>query len=848
MPHTHAHSHRHAPIHNARRLLRGDPTRTLSISRRWVAEINRRVRKLNKEVTNFISTLDVFGLDERKRPPVFLVQNIEPRAYEFVTDADKLPIFRDWFKKQVDEGVLGIGSFPAFSDQQKPWQVRYVDSAYKKGITNAYLSSKEAKLASELGVGEQTAENFLRSSFLLPETVAKVRFLATRSYEQLKGFTDAMAQQTNFILAQGIADGHGARTIAKQMTEKISGLTKQRAHAIARTEVINAHANGQLDTFQQLGVEELGVKAEWVTAGDDRVCPDCFAQEAQIFTIEEARGLIPFHPNCVLGDSLVEFEDGLAMTRVKYFGRIIHLTTSSKRRLSVTENHVLLTADGWMRAKDISKGTKLIEAPDVQSKLGRVPDKDHVVTVADLFRAFSELAPPHFGVVARSAPEDFHGDGGAINEEVDVVVSDCKLRNEGERMELGDSKQFSFTRGNVPAFKTSELVGDGDSPSMFKRLALAADGIMSGNGVSPVHFGRPPFHHEAVGFGQGAEHHAGKFKTLSDNLSGDTESFCNFVDALPFAVTLDEVTDVEIVEAGGAGIFAFDVTTHSSLYALEGVVSSNCRCTWVPYVPDPGDSRKTQTAAAAKEDQAARQRTQTRRDAQPKKAPVAKPTEIIPQKQRVWRDVTEGIGPANVQQGVASREAIKQAYQEIGEQMKPSGMLPTSSPLRPALRDYQGSTYTDINQALWRGGFTEHQDYIRDYVRDLDAIMKTQTLKEDLLVFRGTKFEPEQMIKGAIIEERGYVSTTLHPSIVSSFEEAGVSVAIRAPKGVNAIHMDRTLGQFNHEYEIVLNRGSKFHVTGETIIKEIQQGVPGTPNYRIDKVKFHVVELIPENM
>jgi hypothetical protein len=67
---------------------------------------------------------------------------------------------------------------------------------------------------------------------------------------------------------------------------------------IARTEIINAHAEGQLDSFDMLGVEEVGVVAEWATAGDDRVCEECASIEGELFTVDEARGMIPLHPNC----------------------------------------------------------------------------------------------------------------------------------------------------------------------------------------------------------------------------------------------------------------------------------------------------------------------------------------------------------------------------------------------------------------------------------------------------------------------------------------------------------------------------------------------------------------------
>ena len=82
------------------------------------------------------------------------------------------------------------------------------------------------------------------------------------------------------------------------MTKNIEGLTRTRAIVIARTEVIAAHAEGQLDSYERLGIQEVQVQAEWMTAGDNRVCPECETLEGATLTVTEARGLIPRHPQC----------------------------------------------------------------------------------------------------------------------------------------------------------------------------------------------------------------------------------------------------------------------------------------------------------------------------------------------------------------------------------------------------------------------------------------------------------------------------------------------------------------------------------------------------------------------
>lgn len=269
--------------------LRIDPTRTTLIRRQFEADILRRFRKLRNAVWDFIFVKDALALKEKTTRMVLMAVE---REFEFRSDAGKLEAFNDWLRRQAQGDVLSGG------EPGKPWTEKYIESAFKRGQSNAWSASKRAQFMESLGVGEQTAEQFLRSAFNQPEALSKVRLLATRAFEDLKGVTASMSAQMNRILSQGMIDGRGPEAIANEMFDKIKSLGENRALTIARTEIVRAHAEGQLDAFEELGVDELGVKAEWSTAGDDRVCPECEAMEGKTFTMDEARGLIPLHPQC----------------------------------------------------------------------------------------------------------------------------------------------------------------------------------------------------------------------------------------------------------------------------------------------------------------------------------------------------------------------------------------------------------------------------------------------------------------------------------------------------------------------------------------------------------------------
>jgi len=258
------------------------------IRRKFEQDLLRRFRKLKAHVREFIVELDALGLKEKKLGLAILAQR---REYEFRTDAGKLKAFNDWFRQQVEADIF---SLPPGANADEPWTTEYIESAYKKGHINAYLASRRADLLEE----DITESKFLADSFNQPEAMSKVRLLGMRTYEELRGVTATMGAQLNTILAQGMVDGLGATAIARAMTDKIDSLSYARALMIARTEIINAHSEGQLDAYEKLGVDELGLQVEWSTAGDDRVCEQCSARAGEILTVDEARGIIPLHPNC----------------------------------------------------------------------------------------------------------------------------------------------------------------------------------------------------------------------------------------------------------------------------------------------------------------------------------------------------------------------------------------------------------------------------------------------------------------------------------------------------------------------------------------------------------------------
>jgi SPP1 gp7 family putative phage head morphogenesis protein len=254
-----------------------------------MAEFQRRFKTVARHINEFIGINDVYGLEA---PPVFKL--VEKRQYQFLTDPQKLENFRQWLQLQIDLELLQVTG----GDPTKPWTADYIESAYSKGLVRAYVDARRADLIEDVPWYRGTSEQFLLESFSQRVILEKVQLLSTRAFEQMRGVTTTMSQQMNRILSEGLVNGWGARKTAREMTKAIGALTKNRALMIARTEIVHAQAEGQLDGYTRLGISQVRAKVEWLTAGDPKVCDECLSMEGKTFTVAEAHGWIPLHPNC----------------------------------------------------------------------------------------------------------------------------------------------------------------------------------------------------------------------------------------------------------------------------------------------------------------------------------------------------------------------------------------------------------------------------------------------------------------------------------------------------------------------------------------------------------------------
>lgn len=292
------------PILDARR--RRDPTGTTSVRRAFEAEAARRFRRLKALVSQAVIQNDVFGLKQMQpvgtvamtrpeSPPAIipLVRDAAPTpgAFAFNRSGDKVAMFMEWLNEQQDEGILEVTPGASVgASAEAAWADVYIEAAYQKGLRDAGAKLRAA--------GATVAPSWIETAFSRPIHADRVGLAYTRVFTELKGITQAMDQQISRELARGLSEGQNPMAIARRINDRIDRIGITRARTLARTEVIAAHADASLNAYEEAGAYGVEVEAELSTAEDDRVCEECAALDGRTFTLEEARGLIPVHPNC----------------------------------------------------------------------------------------------------------------------------------------------------------------------------------------------------------------------------------------------------------------------------------------------------------------------------------------------------------------------------------------------------------------------------------------------------------------------------------------------------------------------------------------------------------------------
>lgn len=310
---------------------RKDPTRTAQLRISWVADFKRRVdsiRSLNYK-TLFVN--DVLGLGEPK-PDVRGIRRLAKKYVPSITalvDPTQISAYEDWLYRLIDTHILELTLLPTSvsglakklrltptqvsnlerlqlikSGEALPWTGVYLKGANTKGyqMALAALETQNLNLVVPFDIRKSLQQVLFKGASVFdPERLKQIYI---RDFDDLQGISSFFKDSLKRSLSEGIAFGKNPQTIARDIAS-YTNIGLRRAVVLARTEVIRAHAEAVLTTFEEFKIEKVQVLAEFLTAGDERVCPQCEALEKQVYTIKEARGVIPVHPQCFPKGTLI---------------------------------------------------------------------------------------------------------------------------------------------------------------------------------------------------------------------------------------------------------------------------------------------------------------------------------------------------------------------------------------------------------------------------------------------------------------------------------------------------------------------------------------------------------------
>ncbi len=233
--------------------------------------------------------------------------------YAFNRSKEKLTDFMSWLQEQVDKGLIEIKEFNQIGDPiETEWTNKYIADSYRR----KELRSRDqlAKEGIHVPTGDESKASILNIN--TPFHIDRVGLLFTRVFSELSGISDGMDAVISRLLSQGMIDGEGPVAVARKIEAAINGTglgdlgvtnefladtiisAKRRAKMIAHTEMMRAYHKSTIQDYKnsaRLGIE---IKAEWKTAGDNRVCDLCKALDGKLFTLDEIEDMIPLHPEC----------------------------------------------------------------------------------------------------------------------------------------------------------------------------------------------------------------------------------------------------------------------------------------------------------------------------------------------------------------------------------------------------------------------------------------------------------------------------------------------------------------------------------------------------------------------
>lgn len=485
-------------------------------------------------------------------------------------------------------------------------------------------------------LNERTMEEFQRQAGILGYTIldnekmakdiVNASFKNATFSERIWTHQELLRAELEKLLKTGLIQGRNPRELARQL-RKVFDASIFNSERLLRTELARVQTEAQKQSYIRNGFDQY----TYITCGDGKVCSECKPRNGKHYDVENmmpGENAPPMHPTCVLPDTKIIAPDIEAITRSQYSGDVIEIGTSNGARLTVTPNHIVLTARGWVRAKNLIKGDKVINySGGIKSVIESDPtDNDGVSTIEEFFTSLLESGlMTSFSVPVTS--KDFKGDI-VPDSEVDVVLINSELRDKLNLslVELvGDVLFVGAAKGSKSVLPCNCSLAE-----FLVGAGLAADGIMSGSRIAEILFTGTLTHRQLVSLRLPSDYDTRLYETEANDTSADIKllsngifahsgsihisnllnikrnfdplernaasleatldgrfcdsvGLCDFISAFSGFVTFDDIIFVTNKYYSG---HVYDASSLSTLYIANGIITSNCRCSTAAYMDD----------------------------------------------------------------------------------------------------------------------------------------------------------------------------------------------------------------------------------------------------------------------
>jgi len=538
---------------------------------------------LYEVITAAVADLTEHGFDRQSRVDDWMAK-IEAAAHRTMTPQRTLDALLRDTMRGLYQRLVDSGSVARLHPGVSKFTLQNVKPKLRAELERRIMTSADLiKLNREQSIAK-TLQRFQGWASSVPAGGSRVQDKRKVKYDAIKSLKQLPFEERRVIIDQG-----------HKLTSSINDVIAQDGGAIAAEWVSHAgeigynfrpsHAARQRKIY--LIRNSWAHKKGLVKAGPDGYT-DEITQPAE-------------EPFCIPGDSPIELLHQVEkLYRRWYDGHLVSVNLSDGSTIRATPNHPVMGENGWVSIGSVQKGDRLLKVRSEGVVPPELHDQQRFSSVADLFDAVARGGFPQ-EVRAGMAP-DFHGDG--TDENVDVISLARPLWISRKVSVDQGSDHGSLARTDFPVTAARAVHQD------VERLGAAANGVMglcqrlgampqrvnyntsiaesaedsrsrhadgSGDlvGVYPadVHLRDPAF----------IQPQAGPFTHVDPSLlvpipnGGHRNAECLGDTGDSDAIGSEPVEVLSVDRRSWSG-HVYNLQMASGWYAVNGIITSNCRC------------------------------------------------------------------------------------------------------------------------------------------------------------------------------------------------------------------------------------------------------------------------------